>query len=58
MITYLCAECGKKTTWNESFGCGQYIICPNCMSKKVEKYGNYAKALQEVYNKGLVRYGE
>lgn len=26
-----CKICKNKTTWNESFGRENYIVCPNCL---------------------------
>ncbi len=28
-----CAECGKRTTWDESFGKENYIVCPKCFQR-------------------------
>lgn len=25
-----CQICGKKTTWDESFGKEEFIVCPRC----------------------------
>lgn len=28
-----CKICGKKTTWDESFGRREFIVCPHCFEK-------------------------
>ena len=28
-----CQICGKKTTWDESFGKEEFIICPYCFEE-------------------------
>ena len=28
-----CQICGKKTTWNESFGKEEFIVCPYCFEE-------------------------
>lgn len=42
MPRYLCAMCGKSTTWNESTGYRTFLICPRChekITKRINELG-------------------
>lgn len=34
-----CAICKKKTTWDESFGYIDFIVCPKCHDELVHHFG-------------------
>ena len=49
-----CAECGKRTTWDESFGGENYIVCPKCFQRiKEENNGDSIKTLQIIFQKSI-----
>lgn len=49
-----CAECGKKTTWDESFGGENYIICPECFQRiKEENKTNAFETLKIIFQKSI-----
>ena len=49
-----CAECGKKTTWDESFGEANYIVCPKCFQRiKEENKTNGIETLRIIFEKGI-----
>lgn len=54
-----CAICGQRTTWDESFGPKDFIVCPHCFEEIVKRvmaetgWGRYATAAEvfKVINK-------
>lgn len=47
-----CAECGNKTTWDESYGEKNYIICPKCYEKiKKENNGDVVATMKIIFKK-------
>ena len=49
-----CAECGKRTTWDESFGGENYIVCPKCHEKiRRENNGNLVNTMKIIFQKSI-----
>lgn len=49
-----CAECGKKTTWDESFGMENYIICPKCFQRiRKENKIDTIETLRIIFQKSI-----
>ena len=49
-----CAECGKKTTWDESYGRENYIVCPKCHEKiRRENNGNLVNTMKIIFQKSI-----
>lgn len=46
-----CKFCGKKTTWDESFGTKNLIMCSECM----EKYGNQINKIIKTSKDNVIR---
>ena len=38
-----CNICGKKTTWDESYGRESFIVCPRCHDKLAEDIERWIK---------------
>lgn len=34
----ICAICGNKTEWDESFGKSSFIVCPKCFKKIIKRF--------------------
>ena len=50
-----CAECGNKTTWDESYGRENYIVCPKCHEKiKRENNGNVVATMKIIFEKSKI----
>lgn len=49
-----CAECGKKTTWDESFGGENHIVCLECFQRiSKENKTNAFETLKIIFQKGI-----
>ena len=49
-----CSKCGSKTTWDESFGEAQRLVCPMCFNKLLKKNNNdVMKTLKEIFKKPI-----
>jgi DNA-directed RNA polymerase subunit RPC12/RpoP len=49
-----CAECGKRTTWDESFGGENYIVCPKCFQRiREENKTDGIGTLQIIFQKSI-----
>lgn len=48
----VCKICGRKTTWDESFGPAEYLVCPVCFNQIRIKYKiSSIQALKIIFNK-------
>ena len=49
-----CAECGKKTTWDESFGGENHIVCPKCFQRiREENKTDAIETLRIIFQKSI-----
>lgn len=51
-----CQICKNKTTWNESFGHDNFIVCPQCYQSIKTKFGkNDFKTMNIIFALGDIR---
>ena len=46
-----CAICRNKTTWGESHGYDEFIVCPKCL----ERLSSHKTALGFIFEAGKIR---
>ncbi len=51
-----CVICKNKTTWDESYGYSEFIVCPRCHNR-LGKYNieNYPQVLDFIFECGKIR---
>lgn len=49
-----CSKCGNKTTWDESYGEKNRLVCPICFDKLLKQNNNNVmKTLKEIFKKTI-----
>lgn len=49
-----CSKCGNKTTWDESYGEKNRLVCPICFDKLLKQNNNdVMKTLKEIFKKPI-----
>ena len=51
-----CAICNEKTTWDESYGLDEFIVCPLCHNR-LGKHNikNYPQVIDFIFECGYIR---